>query len=1345
MRFNDPSTGPAARAVAVPSDRPRRVRRALAAAVAALGLTALPALAASPGLGVAPAGLWVAPGPDRAVAPGADRAHGAAVRPNAAAPDRPNAAAAQAASRAPVTATVGGRLLRWRTLPHSLVTATLRAGGAVKAEGAAESDDRGRVVLQLWGEASTPVIAAGDVLSFKAEPVDDVWQVTVPALAVDVDAAADRIVGRASPGQVVDVRLRPQPDAGVDYFGESIGTPGQRSGLPSGPAIARLVTAGGDGSWALDLAGDADVAPGDQLEVVAIDGGGDVFVTLGAATAAFVRAGSAYGLAHASLGTTVTIDVIAPDGRRRTTLQGVAAEAGDGSPTALAYFGPIDDGGEEEEPDGGAADGGGGGGDLDATPQPGDQLVLRRDGGLVATAAATVTLPALAVDALDRAGGVRGRAPAGAALRARLLGPFGERLEVPLQSRADDTFDARVDAALGPGWRAVLVWSDAAGVSCGVVGAMPQLRARIGARRLDGIGHPDRVVTATMRAAGDAPVGPYTTTAAPDGSFAIVLGDESVPAGPASPRLTPGSVVEVELEPGDPVVLAVPDVTTSTDPDRERVTGVAPPGAELVVTLHRPETIGDSGEVYGYTLADHRPVRAGLDGAFAIDFGVAAPSGPAVDLEPPMWGEAVLVRPDGHFVTRAWAPVAIEAWLDSPWLNGHGPPGEAVAITVRDAAGNVVVQHTEANAEPWTVDSPDWWTDLTDRFGQTVPLEAGDEIEVAIAGQRERVVVPVLEAASHVADDRVTGRTAPGAPVELTVFLPEGDDVSLESRAAADGRFDFDLAAAGADLVYNAFVSLATQVGRHRFGNEVNVPGLTVDLDAGEVAGSAEPDVVATLSVERAGREVGRRTVPTGPYAWFNTAIPGADGAPLALRPGDVIVLSTPGARFIEPRVTMVVPELTVDLATTRDAVTGRFDPRGALVVNLWANREERVWPGQTRLATEPDGRWALGWDNADFRLTGGWTAWAQWTSPSGHKATRLRTVPQLDLRLDSPQACGQALPARPVRLALRGAAGDAVAAATAGPDGRFAAGFAAANGQPRAVRPGDRIAADLGGWADDIVVPPLAFAVDWATGRISGTTAASTTVGLATWSGDCTADGGGLGWTPWSTQSGADGRFGLPLPSPESGLFEDGRFALVVDAALGHRVYQPLGTVRITAWAETAALTGTGWPGQPLTATLHAAGGALRATAAGAVGDDGRWALSFADGGGRPAVLRDGDIVRVGAGGSHGQLTVEPLAFDFDVARGVRGTARPGRLVGVELDVVARRLPGGDTVSYALEADAQGRFVLDAPPPRARWSFADVRAVRASIALTGGHALRSELALAAPTTAVYLPIGHRR
>lgn len=1336
-----------------------KVAPAGAVAAALLGLIALPALAAPPRP------------PAAAARPGAGTAPMTAVA--ALAP----AVAVAAQGRAPVTVTVGGNRLQWRTLPETFVTATLLTGGDLKAEVGTFSDERGRVTLSFEADDGSTVIAAGDEVRFKAEPLDEVWTVAVPPLAADVDAAADRVVGRAAPGTAVEVGVWTRPDAAIDHFDPWAGVGGGPSGVPIPPALERRATAGPDGALAVDLAGDADIAPGDHVIVTARDAGGDAYVALGAATAAYIRPGAAYGAAYATLGTTVTLDVVAPDGALRTSLRGVATHVdGDGRP-AMAFLAPPEPDDDEGGGGGGGVgrvvgraggardgrggrmgvgegegtgtgDGGGGGGETPAVPQPGDRLVLRRDGGLLAPAVTTATLPALAVDGLDRAGGVRGRAPAGAAVRARLLGPLEERLDLAVAPRPDGTFDAQAGTPLGPGWRATLVWSDPGGVSSGVVGTMPQVRARVGATRLDGIGYPDRIVTATLRGAGGVASGPFTATAAPDGTFVIVLGDGGGPSTPARRQhLSPGTVVEVEFEPGDPVVVAVPDVTTVVDPDRERVAGGAPPGAAVVVTLRRPRYDDEDGWAYDYVIADRRPVTAGLDGRFEIDFGAAAPSGPAVDLEPPLWGDAVVVRADGHFVLRAWAPLTIDAWLESSSLSGFGPPGEAVAVTLRDGAGRVVVEHHQANDEPWQYDAPQWWTETADRFGQSVPVRAGDTVAVTVGGQSAQLVVPPLDASSHIADDRVAGRTRPSSTMALVAYGPD-DQLELDLTSDADGAFAFDLGAAGFDLVYNTYVALSVDIGRHSLSHDVDIPGLTLDLDTGNVSGSSEPDAVSTLSIERAGRTIASRPVRAGPYGWFDAFVTGPDGAAVVPRPGDQIVLATPGARFIEPRVVMAVPDVTIELPPERDRLAGRHDPAGTLSVDLSSDGEAPQWPGETDLSANPDGRWRLTWDNADFRLGGGWTVSAWWTSPVGHVAARWRAVPRLDLRLGSPHACGRALPGQPVRLALTGPGGAAALATTAARDGRFYGALAAADGRPRPVRSGDRVAADLGGWADDVVVPPLDVTVDWATRRITGTTAPSTTVGLASWHGDCTADGGGLGWTPWSTRSGPTGRFGFALPDEPVGPFgDDGRFAVVVRDAGGHRVYTPLAALRVTVRPDTPAATGAGRPGGAVTATLHAADGRARAAATATVGDDGRWTLALADGSGRPVPMRDGDVLQVGVDGQVARLVVEALAFDFDVRRGLVGSARPGRSVNVVLDVVdpsQTRGIGGQY--YWLEADSQGRFGIDAPPPRARWSFADVRAVRATIALTGGHQLLSTLELAPPRAApVYLPVGFAR
>ncbi|MEO8082356.1 MAG: hypothetical protein ABI780_00895 [Ardenticatenales bacterium] len=1264
----------------------------------------------------------------------------------------------QAPARAPITVTVGGLSARWRTLPNTVVTATLRGRDGVKAQGGGQSDSNGRVMLQIFPTREGARIAAGDALFFKADGLDDVWSVSIPPLDVDVDATNDRVIGHAAPGSDAILLVRLQIADALDFFGSSIAAQRAPSGVPVPPSLERRDTAGPDGSLAFDLAGDATLAPGDAVALVQTDPAGDAFVAIGAVTQALVRTGQAWGIAFATLGTTVTLDVIRPDGTTRLTLQGVAAEVDGDATTSMAYLNPPgSDGGEDGDGMGGdhvdgapnARLGGGGGGDGDTggPPEVGDRLVLRRDGGLLAPPAVTATLPTLAVDGMDRGGGVSGRAPAGAPLAARLHSPFGERYDLDVTPGPDDMFEAHVATPLGPGWRAVLVWSDPSGIAAGVVGAVPQVRARVGSPRLNGIGIPGRIVTATLRDGRGTALGTYTDTIGEGGDFAITLAHVA-PGGQdlAVQRLMPGTSVVVSFDDGDPVVVPITDVSTFTDADRETVAGLAPPGSDVVVTLERPTFVDTDGEGYGYAVDDHRGVKAGLDGRWAIDYGAAGAPGGPIDIEPPLWGEAVLVRPDGHFVTRPWAPLSIRAELAGSGLSGFGPPGEAVDVTLRDPDGAVVVQHRSDERELWGDDQPFWYTDIVDRFEQSVPAAADDHIEVTMAGQTAVLDLPAVEAVSHVAEDLVTGRTLPDAPIDLEYWTPSGASDRITGTSSLDGAFAFDLAARHVDLEYNAAVGLTVHVGRHRVHARVNIPGLTIDLDSGDVFGSAEPDVEATLSVERGGRPVGRQPIRTDAYGWFDAGVRGADGTPIVPRPGDVIVLSTPRARFIEPRVAMVVPELTVDLPPSRDHAAGTYDALGTLAVDLWSDGPTGQWPDETDLQTGADGRWNLAWTNPQFSLIGGWTVWSQWTAPSGHQAFRERAVPRLDVRLGSPAACGRALPARPVRMTLQGRDGAGSSATTSRPNGAFHGSFATADGRPVAVRAGDRVTADLGGWDADFVVPPLDLTVDWAGRRITGTTAASATLAIAQWLGDCTDDDGGLGWNRWGGVADASGRFEAPIPD-DLGVFDgDGRFAVVVTTSDGHRTYAPLGSVNITAMADTPNASGSGMPSAPFTATLLGSDRRQRAMAAGTVGTDGRWSLALADASGRAVNPRDGDVLRVGAAGSVGTLPIETLGFDFDVRRGLLGAARPKRHVAVTFGLAAKGLPDGDERWYDMVADDRGAFAIDAPPPRGRWTFADVRSIRATVFVTGGHRIESRAVFAAPAPApVYLPIGHKR
>ncbi|MCC7018984.1 MAG: hypothetical protein IT332_04480 [Ardenticatenales bacterium] len=272
---------------------------------------------------------------------------------------------------------------------------------------------------------------------------------------------------------------------------------------------------------------------------------------------------------------------------------------------------------------------------------------------------------------------------------------------------------------------------------------------------------------------------------------------------------------------------------------------------------------------------------------------------------------------------------------------------------------------------------------------------------------------------------------------------------------------------------------------------------------------------------------------------------------------------------------------------------------------------------------------------------------------PSGHEARRTRSVPRLELRLGSPVACGNALPRTAVRLSTNGQVGAGSAVGTSTDVGRFRAAIAGLGGTPRPIEAGDAVSADLGGWPATLTVPRLDLTVDWAHDVVTGTTTPSATLMLAAWQGDCTAEAdSGLQWSDWTGNADKAGRFSAPVPDPRRRWGVDRRFAVVVVAPGGHRVFRPLAEVGITARPDTADALGVARPGAPLTATLHAQDGRLRAAADGVVTSDGTWTVAFAADG-APVRLRDGDRLSVNAGGSFGSLVVETLAFDFDVARG--------------------------------------------------------------------------------------------
>ncbi len=1197
--------------------------------------------------------------------------------------------------------------LLWEAIPDTQVQAELVGASGPRATASDVAGPDGRVRLWLWPVGGAfpgdVVIEPGDSLRL-ARYGQSAITVTVPDLGAEIDPVADRISGTAPADGAVELELH--------------------HGLDAAQTLTRTLVADADGRFTAELAGVADLAPGDYGWVRYRSPEGHRF------TAPF---------AALALDVTVGADRIRGRGTPGARLEAVVVDAAgtEKGRAALRVTGGMD----WTIPDRWG---------YWTVPSiaAGDSVRLTSTAGPgAAPRTLSVTVPELELTLNRGNQTVSGRGPAGAALMVEAWPPEGEPIREPVTADAAGGFkvDLAGRATLDPGWRVAAIHATAPGVRTRAIAAVRRIDIGLHGNRVGGMLDPGRPVTATLHsAAGLLKARSWGAKGDDLGLFQAEFW------GQVAVDIEPGDRVEIELTTGDPIEIVVPALTARADPVADTISGEASPGA-LVRVMGGP---GPGAAV--------KTVRADDQGRYRADFAGE------VDIAPPLWGHASIEPMAGFRVTTDWSAVRMTlsgferlGGTGLVYLAGNGPPDRRVNARLRAPDGTVV-----ASAEDRTyrssaderevlvgpggtvdvVDAPRWFVWFHDETGTEVPAEPGDIVEATVGDDTLRFTVPPLDGVVFVGDDRISGHTDPGLALTLRARRAFGaESASATLTAGADGVFDHAFGA-DFDVQYNDAVVVTAEVGGHAVSRALTVPGLRLDLDTATLDGSSTPD--ASIEIEVRGSS-GLRTVAivfTHGDATFSVQLVGPDGAPLDLEPGDVITVR-PGGGPAGEALTLAVPELTIDSDTATDRVHGRATPGGSLAL-----RASQVFEGfggfgggGIALATiAADGVYGADFVPA-YDVRAGTRIAAEYRLPSGHLVTRSDIVPVLSAQHGGAEVCGYAPRGAALSLRLVDVDGATAASATsqAGDDGWFTATLRDNAGQPVASRARQALMAIIpleGGTplASVLVLPRFDLELNWDNRLGDGEGPPNTDYSATFPSTGCDRHAN------WRLAFGGftddDGAFSVWLDDYVPGEGFDVAFY----PASGHRIHRTFFEPHAEIYLRTARVAGRAPALASLAVVLADAAGTERGRAAAQVGSDSRYDVRLNDPGGRRALIQPGDVVRLaldgGAGGSQTsvEIPVEPLDFDYDAGREISVVGPPDRDVRVVLTVAA-----GKTYTFERSLDASGglKFTPADVPPRANWSLADVTRVRIELPVAGGHVIVAETPPPVePGGAVYLP-----
>lgn len=447
-------------------------------------------------------------------------------------------------------------------------------------------------------------------------------------------------------------------------------------------------------------------------------------------------------------------------------------------------------------------------------PEPGDRVALDLgDGREVGE-----PVPDVRASVLRSPAELRGHAPPGSRLRLRLRpGGDGQERAGSAVADAEGRFAIALEGiALGRDAEATVgAWPGGA-FDWVTVARVPfveaPLQGHIVRARLEGRGR----VRVEHRPA-DGPVTATIVETAPDGSLQATLQSAGVQA-----RIAPGDELAFLPERGESVLRQVPEVSVFVDAAERRLSGQAPPGAELEARFfleeasifgrelyERPSRVlrGEADEAGRFALrCEQADCRAGYGTLTAY---LGEDRYLSYWVERPVFGLAV-----------SYAEVLGKATAGTEMtFTPHRPDGEALSPRVG-----------VARPELLTGALPGWFLDLGADFPEGLP--EGARIEVSEGGEpREDIVVPPFDWKADVRRNRLAGAGPPLRTIFAVGLAPPGETGRALSGVAqgvigADGRYD--IAFAGFDLRPGDDLEIYVLLDEDRYlrWNEAGVEGV---------------------------------------------------------------------------------------------------------------------------------------------------------------------------------------------------------------------------------------------------------------------------------------------------------------------------------------------------------------------------------------------------------------------------------------------------------------------------------------------------------------------------------------
>lgn len=889
-------------------------------------------------------------------------------------------------------------------------------------------------------------IAVGDRIVLTVSGPGDADQrmlaLTVPPLALQIDAGADRVSGTAAAGALVRVDVTSMDDAHA----------------------TRAVRAAADGAFSADFAGAPDLGPG-WLARASVEPTADASVGAVAVvpqTRAGIGLTSVQGLAEP--GTPITVTMRAPSGAQRRLEPSVADATGRWGVNFADFLNP----------------------NAELEVRAGDRIEIASVDGdpLVATVPA---LTALADADRDTVGGT---APPGARLRVTAAGQSVEAT-ADGAGRWTASFSGRLDLAAPLGGE---VWIDGGPFAFFTTWSVVRLTAELGSNFLTGNGPRGRAIAAVLRD-GDGRVAATATGRVFDpqafgGARVIIIGAEQdsfyldffdVTGQPVPVQA--GDILQVTA--GDQTVsLVVPALEGAVFVKDDVVSGRTRAGSPVRVRIQRDGV--QLGE--GATTAD-------ANGTFSHRFG------PDLDIR---YNDVVQLEAGvgDHRVTRYISSPGIQVDLDRGSAQGTIGADTRVRIELRRAG--LVLAGVDTQTGPEGFYWADLHAAAGGRPIALRPGDIVTVTPVEPPGEALTMTLPELTVDADVATDVVGGKATAGGSLAVLANDQVGDSAFGFGQAwpeIAGGAWRAEFVPAidvRPGLSVNA--QYRTDDGHVALRTRV-VPLLNVEHGGPNVCGWTAPSGAVTTELRDANDRA--KGAGSGEGAWwdgaFHAVLHDAAGAPVTTATSDTVRADLSGAAA---QLALPPLDLTMDWAAQR--LTGRV-PKGtapeiqfpaqrcgaALDIN-GASVRARF---SLRFGGATDGRVD---SRVPLPIEAGQGFEVALRTAGGHRVYRQFWRGQLEAYLDSARAAGTTNSLASVALTLLGADGavKGTASGAADPAGRFDLTLRAADGAEVRLSPGDRLTATAGGDSPALPIDSVAF--DWSPGgAVAGTAPAGRSLRL--------------------------------------------------------------------------------------------------------------------------------------------------------------------------------------------------------------------------------------------------------